>query len=152
MAPSCWTTSSFERCVHQFEHRDLFVMLLAWAWGSVFYHLTPWVSATHQSGMISTASPQPRLEVLSNGGHAQRLGANACTWGPVFESSTHGYDTADYLVVDRRLGRNEDLARFCKAARAVRRPRIIRRRLQSRRTDFWAFKDLLLKGKGFGLA
>lgn len=33
-----------------------------------------------------------------------RLGANGLLLGPVFASSTHGYDTTDHLAVDARLG------------------------------------------------
>jgi glycosidase len=40
----------------------------------------------------------------------ERVGAGALYLGPVFESESHGYDTVDYLTVDRRLGANADLA------------------------------------------
>ena len=119
-----------------------------WAWGSVFYHLYPLGLCNAPERNDFTASPQPRLEVLFEWlEHAQRLGANALYLGPVFESSTHGYDTADYLVVDRRLGRNEDLARFCKAARAAGVRVIFDAVFNHVGRDFWAFKDLLLRGK-----
>ena len=39
----------------------------------------------------------------------KEIGTNALYLGPVFESSSHGYDTADYRLVDRRLGKNADL-------------------------------------------
>jgi cyclomaltodextrinase len=41
--------------------------------------------------------------------HLVRLGCNGLALGPVFESSTHGYDTVDHLRVDRRLGTGQDL-------------------------------------------
>ena len=34
----------------------------------------------------------------------QSLGINCIYFGPLFESSSHGYDTVDHWVVDRRLG------------------------------------------------
>ena len=37
--------------------------------------------------------------------------------GPLFESTSHGYDTADYHTMDRRLGTNQGLARLCDAMR-----------------------------------
>ena len=43
------------------------------------------------------------------------LGVNALYLGPLFESSAHGYDTADYYQVDRRLGSNS------RPAKAIRR-------------------------------
>lgn len=50
--------------------------------------------------------------------HAARLGASALLLGPVFESRTHGYDTADHLRVDARLGDTSDLLAVVEAARA----------------------------------
>ena len=38
------------------------------------------------------------------------LGCTALYIGPLFESSSHGYDTRDYRLTDRRLGDNEDLS------------------------------------------
>ena len=37
---------------------------------------------------------------------------NAVYIGPLFESTSHGYDTRDYKLVDRRLGDNEDFKNF----------------------------------------
>jgi cyclomaltodextrinase len=36
------------------------------------------------------------------------LGASALLLGPIFESSSHGYDTVDYFAIDRRLGDDAD--------------------------------------------
>lgn len=36
--------------------------------------------------------------------HIAKLGCGAVYIGPLFESTTHGYDTKDYKMVDRRLG------------------------------------------------
>lgn len=44
--------------------------------------------------------------------HMQELGCNAVYIGPLFESSSHGYDTRDYRLVDRRLGDNDAFAAF----------------------------------------
>ena len=48
--------------------------------------------------------------------HVQRLGTNGVLLGPVFASSTHGYDTTDHFAVDPRLGTDDDLAAFVAAA------------------------------------
>ena len=37
------------------------------------------------------------------------MGVDGVYFSPLFESDTHGYDTADYLAIDRRLG---DVALF----------------------------------------
>ncbi|WP_411699818.1 alpha-amylase family glycosyl hydrolase [Conyzicola sp.] len=44
------------------------------------------------------------------------LGANGLALGPVFQSSTHGYDTIDYFEVDPRLGTTADLEHLIEAA------------------------------------
>jgi glycosidase len=44
--------------------------------------------------------------------HIQSLGCTAVYIGPLFESTSHGYDTRDYKQVDRRLGDNEDFKTF----------------------------------------
>ena len=36
--------------------------------------------------------------------YAVELGANGLSLGPIFASSTHGYDTTDHLRIDPRLG------------------------------------------------
>ena len=44
------------------------------------------------------------------------LGASGLLLGPVFESSTHGYDTVDHLAIDRRLGDDADFSALVDAA------------------------------------
>ena len=39
--------------------------------------------------------------------HLVSLGANGLLLGPVFTSSSHGYDTVDYFAIDPRLGDGE---------------------------------------------
>ena len=50
--------------------------------------------------------------------HLVGLGCNGLALGPVFESSTHGYDTVDHLCVDRRLGTEQDLQDLIDACHA----------------------------------
>ena len=40
------------------------------------------------------------------------MGINAIYLGPLFSSTKHGYDTADYFKLDERLGTWEDLQHF----------------------------------------
>lgn len=44
------------------------------------------------------------------------LGANGIALGPIFASSTHGYDTIDYFRIDERLGDEGDFASLVTAA------------------------------------
>ena len=66
-----------------------------------------------------TAGPVPRLkEVHGWLPHLLSLGCNGLALGPVFESSTHGYDTVDHFRVDRRLGTEQDLTELIEACHA----------------------------------
>lgn len=57
----------------------------------------------------------PRIEGWLD--HLVDLGLNGLLLGPVFASSTHGYDTTDYFRIDPRLGNDDDLDRLIAAAR-----------------------------------
>ncbi|PZE23900.1 MULTISPECIES: alpha-amylase family protein [unclassified Curtobacterium] len=48
--------------------------------------------------------------------HVVDLGLNGIALGPVFASSTHGYDTLDHFRVDPRLGDEDDLLRLVATA------------------------------------
>ena len=48
--------------------------------------------------------------------YAVNLGVSGILLGPVFASSTHGYDTIDYFQIDRRLGDEADFDALVKAA------------------------------------
>lgn len=81
-----------------------------WAEESVFYHIYPlgFCGCPQHNDFVSAA--EHRLGKISAWlEHISSLGVNALYLGPVFEASAHGYDTADYLTVDRRLGTNDDL-------------------------------------------
>jgi glycosidase len=76
----------------------------------VFYHIYPLgiCGASKNNDFYSSTG----YELLSLVKHIPRLlslGINALYIGPLFESSSHGYDTVDYYHVDRRLGSNNDL-------------------------------------------
>jgi len=50
--------------------------------------------------------------------HVVELGLNGLQLGPVFASSTHGYDTVDHFRIDPRLGDEDDFDRLVAAAHA----------------------------------
>ena len=50
--------------------------------------------------------------------YAVELGANGLSLGPIFASSTHGYDTTDHLRVDPRLGDDAAFDRLAEGCRA----------------------------------
>ena len=48
--------------------------------------------------------------------YAVELGASGLALGPIFSSSTHGYDTVDHFEIDPRLGDKADFAALIQAA------------------------------------
>ncbi len=88
-----------------------------WANESVFYQIYPLGLCGAPAQNDLSSPPANRLdELLPWLDHAHFLGANALYIGPIFESLSHGYDTVNYSVVDRRLGTNDAFARVCARA------------------------------------
>ena len=119
-----------------------------WSWDAFFYHVYPLGFCGAPERNDFSSPPSPRLERL--GGwldHLSKLGVNALYLGPLFESTSHGYDTADYRRVDRRLGDNATLS----ALSAELHRRGIRLVLDGVfhhvGRDFWAFRDLQAQGQ-----
>ena len=72
----------------------------------------------------------------------KRLGVNALYVGPVFESTAHGYNTADFFTVDRRLGRNDTLKELIATLHQHNIRVILDGVFHHVGRDFWAFQDL----------
>jgi len=70
------------------------------------------------------------------------LGINALYIGPLFESSSHGYDTVDYYHVDRRLGNNNDLKELVGKLHENGISVILDGVFNHTGSDFFAFKDI----------
>ena len=93
---------------------------MAWYEEAVFYHIYP-IGMTGAPRENKGEEVVHRFEELDKWlPHIADLGCTAIYIGPLFESSTHGYDTKDYKVVDRRLGDNEDFKRFVRKAHEAR--------------------------------
>ncbi len=119
-----------------------------WAWQSVFYHIYPLGLCGAPERNDFRSAPCPRLDLLHGWlDHIQGLGANALYLGPIFESSAHGYDTADYFQVDRRLGDNGTLKRFSDEVHRRGLRLVLDGVFHHVGRDFWAFKDILAHGR-----
>ncbi|NIJ04772.1 cyclomaltodextrinase [Frigoribacterium faeni] len=90
----------------------------AWTEHVVWWHVYPLgFGGADTTG--ADRSPAPRLlDLVPWLDHLLALGANGLALGPVFASSTHGYDTIDWFTVDPRLGTDDDLATLIDAAHA----------------------------------
>ncbi len=74
--------------------------------------------------------------------HIKKLGASAIYFCPIFESSSHGYDTADFTKIDRRIGTNESFAKFVGKAHKEDVKIVLDGVFNHVGRDFWAFKDV----------
>ena len=85
---------------------------MAWYDEAFFYHIYP-LGLCGAPRTNSFGGEEHRLRDLWRWvDHLQALGVTALYIGPLFESGSHGYDTANYRRLDRRLGSNEDLKAF----------------------------------------
>lgn len=81
----------------------------SWIQQAIFYHIYPLGFCGAPLENDHNLKPVFRLEKLESWiEHLKDLKVNALYLGPIFESTSHGYDTIDYCTVDRRLGTNEE--------------------------------------------
>lgn len=119
-----------------------------WIHQSIFYHIYPFgfCGAPQQNDFRS--APCSRLNRVSDWlDHLQWLGINSLYLGPVFESTAHGYDTADYYHVDRRLGTDADLKSLAQNIHSRGMRLVLDGVFNHVGRDFWAFKDVLANGR-----
>lgn len=86
-----------------------------WYQQAIFYHIYPLgLLGSPKENPADTPAVGERTfkELEAWIPHMKSLGCTALYIGPLFESSSHGYDTRDFRLVDRRLGTNEDFRRF----------------------------------------
>jgi glycosidase len=121
--------------------------MTTWAHDAIFYHIYPLGLCGAPRRNDFAAAPEPRLaQVHTWIEHLQTLHVNALYLGPLFESGTHGYDTADYYQVDRRLGDNQTLTELVAALHAAGIRVILDGVFHHVGRDFWAFRDLQARG------
>jgi cyclomaltodextrinase len=114
-----------------------------WAKEAVFYHIYPLGLCGAGNENTFKSPPGDCFIQLHNWiPHIKSMGCNALYLGPVFESSKHGYDTADYFNVDRRLGTNGDLKAFSEYLHNEGISLVLDAVFNHVGRDFWAFLDL----------
>ena len=74
--------------------------------------------------------------------HLKKININTVYFCPVFESSTHGYDTSDYGKIDARLGTNEDFKEVCEKLHENGIKVILDGVFNHVGRDFFAFRDV----------
>lgn len=113
-----------------------------WYEKGAFYHMYP-LGMTGAPKQNTDASVTNRFPELMNwASHIHNLGCNAIYIGPLFESSSHGYDTRDYRLVDRRLGDNDGFRRFVAHCHELDIRVVVDGVFNHTGREFFAFQDL----------
>ena len=115
---------------------------MAWYDEAFFYHIYP-LGLCGAPGTNAFKGEEHRLrELWPWVDHLRELGVTALYIGPLFESGSHGYDTADYRRLDRRLGSNEDLKAFVRYCHESGIRVVLDAVFNHSGRDFFAFRDL----------
>lgn len=114
---------------------------------SIFYHIYPLGMCGAKPRNDFRSPPGSGLrDLIARIPHLVWLGVTGLYIGPLFESSVHGYDTADYRFVDRRLGTNADLTSLVSACHRAGIAVVLDAVLNHTGRDFFAFRNLLERG------
>ena len=113
-----------------------------WYEQAIFYHMYPlgMTGAPKQNAQTEVTDRFKELDQWIP--HIRSLGCNAIYIGPLFESSSHGYDTRDYKLVDGRLGTNEDFREFTKLCHENGIKVVVDGVFNHTGREFFAFKDI----------
>lgn len=113
-----------------------------WFEEAVFYHMYPigMTGAPRRNEQTEVTHRFP--ELLKWLPHIASLGCTAIYIGPLFESTSHGYDTRDYKLVDRRLGDNDDFKNFVKEAHELGIKVVVDGVFNHTGREFFAFQDI----------
>ena len=114
---------------------------MAWYDSAVFYHIYPLglCGCPHEN---NGEAGHHFDKITEWSEHAQRMGCNAIYIGPLFESGSHGYDTTDYRMVDRRLGTNYEFKAYVQHCHDIGLKVIVDGVFNHTGRGFFAFQDL----------
>ena len=113
-----------------------------WYERGVFYHMYPlgMTGAPKHNDATEVTNRFEELDMWIS--HIRSLGANAIYIGPLFESTSHGYDTRDYKLVDRRLGDNGSFRKFVDQCHQEGIKVVVDGVFNHTGREFFAFKDI----------
>ena len=113
-----------------------------WYEEAEFYHIYP-IGLTGAPRKNESEETVHRFSTLEQWlPHIADRGCTAIYIGPLFESTTHGYDTKDYKQVDRRLGDNADFAAYVKKAHELGIKVVVDGVFNHTGREFFAFRDI----------
>ncbi len=114
-----------------------------WAEESNFYHIYPLGFCGAKDYNSFEGNIEHNLYKVENQiEHLKNMRIDAVYFGPLFESTKHGYDTADYYKIDSRLGTNDEFAELCKNLHYNGMRIVLDGVFNHVGRDFWAFQDV----------
>ena len=114
-----------------------------WIKDSIFYHIYPLGLCGAEHNNNHNSKVVYNLDKLYEWiPYLKNLGINTIYLGPLFESSSHGYDTIDYFKVDKRLGSNDTLKNLINEFHKNKIKIILDGVFHHTGRDFFAFTDL----------
>lgn len=117
-----------------------------WVRDGIFYHIYPigfcGAPAKNPWEAPQTDPKKGILKLLDWVDHLKSMKVSCLYLGPVFQSTAHGYDTADYRLIDSRLGTNDDFKKVCDTLHANGIRVVLDGVFNHVGRDFWAFLDL----------
>ncbi len=115
-----------------------------WFEETVFYQIYPlgFCGAPEANDLTLTSRILKVNEYIP---HLVKLGVGAVYFCPLFESSTHGYDTKDYNKIDVRLGTNDDFKYVCQNLHTNGIRVIVDGVFNHVGREFFAFRDVIEK-------
>ncbi|MBQ9394418.1 MAG: alpha-amylase [Proteobacteria bacterium] len=130
MQNACYAVIATEESQHWFEQ-------------TVLYHIYPlgMLGCERHNDGGETRHRLPELEGLV--GHLKDLGVNAVYFGPLFESTSHGYDTKDYFHIDRRLGDDDDFRHLVEVYHEAGIRIVVDAVFNHVGREFWGFREAL---------
>ena len=123
------------------------IFTMSWEKHAIFYHIYP-IGFCGAPWVNPGGEPVSRIrKVIDWIPHLKRLHIGAVYFSPLWESGTHGYDTHDYTVLDRRLGTNDDFAAVCDALHENGIRVVVDGVFNHVGRGFFAFQDVLRNGQ-----
>jgi cyclomaltodextrinase / maltogenic alpha-amylase / neopullulanase len=129
------------------EGRQLGSIMASWVEHAVWWQVFPlgFVGAERKgTGLSSTSHRLGHINAWFD--YALELGVSGIALGPIFASSTHGYDTINHFRIDPRLGNEADFDRLVEAAKARGLRILLDGVFNHVGRDFPAFQEVLAKG------
>lgn len=116
-----------------------------WAFETTFYQIYP-IGFTGAPRVNDGVQAHRILRVAEWAPYLQGLGVGAVLLNPVFESTSHGYDTRDLTRIDCRLGTDEDFAQVVGTLHEHGIRVVLDAVFNHVGREFWAFEDVRAHG------